>query len=106
MTLIEEAVAEACQDIAEGTDILAGIETETEDTKKRKRDTSIFAGTDSGTQLQLVVKNESADGVYKHIWIPGYNNPLLPNTTVNEEWNQEIQVKRRKSVNCTTRTAS
>ena len=33
MALIEKSIAEAEQDIAEGTDILAGTETETEDTR-------------------------------------------------------------------------
>ena len=39
MVLIEEAIEEANWDIAEGTDILSGTETETEDTGKKKRDT-------------------------------------------------------------------
>ena len=33
MALIEEAIVEAERDITEGTDILAGTETETEDTR-------------------------------------------------------------------------
>ena len=33
MEIIEEAIAKAEQDIAEGTDLLAGTETETEDTR-------------------------------------------------------------------------
>ena len=33
MVLIEEAISEAEQDIAEGTELIAGTETETEDTR-------------------------------------------------------------------------
>ena len=35
MALIEEAIAETERDIAEGTNIIAGTETETEDTRKK-----------------------------------------------------------------------
>ena len=52
------------------------------------------------------MKKESAAELYKQIWIIGYDNPLCPNTTVNEARTQEIQAKIRKSVNCITRTAS
>ena len=36
MEIIEEAIAEAEQDIAEGPELLAGTETETEDTRDKK----------------------------------------------------------------------
>ena len=56
MELIEDSIAEADQDIAEGTDILAGTVTDTEDARNKKRDTSRFAGTKSGTHIQLAAK--------------------------------------------------
>ena len=83
MLLIKESTVEAERDITEGNNLLSGTETKTEDTQK-KRGTSRFVGTDSGEYLQLAAKKESESGLYKHIWIPGYNNPLRPNTFVNE----------------------
>ena len=52
------------------------------------------------------MKKESAAGLYKQIWIIGYDNTLCPNTTVNEAHTQEIQTKIQERGNYRTRTAS
>ena len=57
---------------------------------KKNRDTSIFAGTNSGTHIQLAAKKKSKDGLHKQIWISGHNDSLRPYRTVNEACTQEI----------------
>ena len=83
LTLFEEAIPEAQRDIAEGTDLLAGTETETEE-----------AGNENVIHPYLQVPtvehtyNLGRRKLHKQIWISGYNNPLRPYTTINEAWTQ------------------